>query len=111
MVCREAFETKDGFRLVFQILSKTHPLLQYVAGKNYKRSDDQFMTDIIEWLGLEKAQTIVRLDGSVDCEKLKGLHADIRIEEIFNDDYDKPYSFVKKIRAPGELTNFQSDAA
>jgi len=112
VICRDAFELRDGgMRVVFEILSKTHPLLTYLAGKNYKPDDEKFMDDIINWLGLEKAQTIIRPDGSVEFEKLKGLQADIRIELIHNDEYEQPYSYVKDIRSPGTLTKFQSDAA
>ncbi|MEQ1858471.1 MAG: hypothetical protein ABMA13_00890 [Chthoniobacteraceae bacterium] len=106
VICRDAFDIEDGMRLVFQIVSIQHPVQVYFAGKNYKRTDEKFMDDLITWLGLEGAQKVLRPDGSVEYEKLKGLYADIRIEHIHNDEYEKPYSFVKEIKAPGELTNF-----
>lgn len=111
VICWEAFETNEGMRLVFQIISLVHPLLVYFAGKNYKRTDEKFMDDLITWLGLGGAQKVLRPDGSVDFEKLKGLHADIRIEHIPNDEHEHPYSYVKEIRPAGDLTHFQSDAA
>jgi hypothetical protein len=112
VVVRDAFEKQDGtLRIVFQILSLTHNLLIYLAGKNYEAGKQALADDLFEWLGLEKVQTVVKADGSIDVAKLKGLHADIRLVHIHNDDYKKPYAFVNKITAPGGLTpDFQSAA-
>ena len=112
VVVRDAFEKPDGtLRIVFQILSLTHNLLIYLAGKNYEAGKQSLADDLFEWLGLEKVQTVVKADGSIDLAKLKGLQGDLRLVHIHNDDYKKPYGFVSKITAPGELTpDFQSAA-
>jgi hypothetical protein len=100
-IVREAFELPDGtVRIVFQIISTTHPLFIYLAGKNYKKEDD-FTGDLIKWLGVDKVQEMVAEDGTIDLEMLKGLEADICIELISNDAYEHPFAFVRAIAAPG----------
>jgi hypothetical protein len=111
-VVRDAFEMADGsLRIVFQILSLKHNIITYLAGKNYAPGKQSIADDLFEWLGLVGLQKLIKADGSIDVAKLKGLHADIRLVHIHNDDYDKPYAFVSKITAPGTLTpDFQSAA-
>jgi len=100
-IVREAIERQDGIvRLIFQITSTTHPLFIYLAGKNYKPTDD-LTGDLIKWLGVDKVQELIAEDGTIDLEQLKGLEADICIEHIENDAYEHPYAFVKCIAAPG----------
>jgi len=111
-VVRDAFEMADGsLRIVFEILSLKHNIITYLAGKNYAPGKQTIADDLFEWLGLKGLQTLIKADGSLDVAKLKGLHTDIRLVHIHNDDYDKPYAFVSKITAPGGLTpDFQSAA-
>ena len=113
VVVHEAFEKSKGtLRIVFRVLSLEHKLLVYLAGKTYEAGKAALADDLIGWLGLEAIQRFVRPDGTIDVAKLKGLHADIRIDHIHNDDYEKPFAFVSKITAPSILTpSFQSDAA
>jgi len=100
-IVRDAFEKSDDtVRIIFEVTSTTHPLLIYLAGKNYKPTDD-LTSDLIKWLGVEKVQEMVKEDGTVFLEQLKGLEADICIEHIENDAYDDPFVFVKVIAAPG----------
>lgn len=111
-VVKDAFEMKNGaFRIVFSITSATHPLLNYVAGKNYPAGRDTVADDLINWLGLEQLQDIIQPDGTIDGGKLQGLSADIRIEHIHNDEYEKPFAFVSKIATAGKLTQDSSEKA
>ena len=112
-VVRDAFEMQDRtLRIVFQILSLPHKFLIYLAGKNYPPGKQALADDLFEWLGIEKMQTMLNADGSLDIDKLKGLHADIHIVHIHNDDHEQPYAFVSKIKPAGTLTpDSQSDAA
>ena len=111
-VVRDAFEKNDAtLRIVFQIQSLPHKLLTYLAGKNYAPGKQSITDDLFEWLGLEGVQKVLKADGMIDVAALRGLHADIRVVHIHNDDYDKPFVFVNKITKPGELTpDFQSAA-
>jgi hypothetical protein len=110
-VVRDAFEQNDGsFRIVFEITSKVHPVLTYLAGKNYKPGKRSFADDLYDWLGLKGIQYVLKQDRTIDAAKLKGQEADIRITHIQNDEHAQPYSFVSKIAPPGELVNFQSAA-
>lgn len=111
-VVRDAFEKNDGeLRIVFQILSLPHPVLIYLAGKNYAPGKQALADDLYDWLGLEGIQKVLKADNTIDVAKLKGLHADIRLVHIHNDDYDQPFAFVSKITPPGALTpDFQSAA-
>ncbi len=100
-IVRDAFEQASGcVRIVFEIRSTTHPLLIYLAGKNYKPKDD-FTGALIAWVGVEAVQEMVTDDGTIDLEKLKGLPADIYVEHLHTDAYDQPYVFVKAIATPG----------
>lgn len=111
-VVRDAFEMADGsLRIVFELLSLKSNIITYLAGKNYAPGKQSIADDLFEWLGLVGLQKLIKEDGSIDVAKLKGLHADIRLVHIHNDDYEKPYAFVSKITAPGTLTpDFQSAA-
>ena len=101
VIVRDAFEKPDGtVRIIFQITSTTHPLFIFLAGKNYKPTDD-LTKDLIEWLGVKKVHELIEEDGHFNLEKLKGLEADICIELIDNDAYEHPFAFVKAIAAPG----------
>jgi len=98
-------------RIVFQISSLQHKFITYLAGKNYAPGKQTIADDLFEWLGLKGLHALIKEDGSIDVAKLKGLHADIRLVHIHNDDYENPYAFVSKITAPGTLTpDFQSAA-
>jgi len=111
-VVRDAFEKNDGtLRIVFQIRSLPHNLLVYLAGKNYAPGKQSITDDLVEWLGLDGVQKVLKADSTIDVAALKGLHADIRVVHIHNDDYDHPFVFVNKITEPGRLTpDFQSAA-
>ena len=109
---RDVFEMSDGtLRIVFQILSLTNGILNYLAGKNYATGKETIAEDLIEWLGIADAQEVIEPDGSINLEKLKGLHADIRVVHIHNESYDKPFVFVSKISSPGTLTLDSQSAA
>ena len=100
-IVRDAFEKPDGtVRIIFQITSTTHPLFIYLAGKNYKPTDD-LTGDLIKWLGVNKVQEMITESGDIDLDMLKGLEADICIENIENNAYEHPFAFVKVIAAPG----------
>ena len=111
-VVRDAFVKDDGtMRIVFQILSLTNNVLTYLAGKNYAPGKQSVADDLIAWLGLEGVQKVIKNDGSIDVAKLKGSHADIRVDHIYNDEYAKPFAHVSRITPPGELTpDFKSAA-
>jgi len=91
VVVRDAFEIADGsLRIVFQIESLKHNVITYLAGKNYAPGKQSIAGDLFEWLGLVGLQKLIKEDGSIDVAKLRGLHADIRLVHIHNDDYDNP---------------------
>ena len=100
-IVRDAFELANGnVRMIFQITSTTHPLFIYLAGKNYKPTDD-LTGDLIKWLGVNKVQEMITESGDIDLDMLKGLEADICIENIENNAYEHPFAFVKVIAASG----------
>lgn len=111
-VVRDSFEKNDGeLRIVFQILSPSHPILLYLAGKNYAPGKQALADDLYDWLGLKGVQEVLKPDNSIDVAKLKGLHADIRVTHIHNDDYAQPFAFVSRITAAGTLTPDSQSAA
>ena len=111
VVVRDAFIAPNKkIRVVFEVLSKQSPLVIYLAGKNYRQDTSQFATDLIGWLGLEQSEKLVK-DGIVDLGALKGLKADITIENHDEvDKYEKPYSFVSRVKAPGTLVEAIEEA-
>ncbi len=98
----DVFDRSTGaLRIVFQVTSLNHPVYVYSAGKNYAPGKSQLAEELVQWLGEKAVGGLVKIDGTIDTAKLKGLTADIRIEHIHNDDYDKPFAHISRIEQAG----------
>lgn len=111
-VVRDAFDLINGDgRIVFSIPSLETATTVYLAGKTFRADKTDLIEQLIRWLSEEQTSKLVKKNGEIDLQPLKGLRADIRIENIENEDYPAPFALVKAIRPFGTLVRENSSQA
>ena len=102
----KVFQKKDGkLRINWKLLSPATTLSDFIVGKDYAPDDPALTEDLINWLGLEGVNKILKPDGSMDLGKLNGLKADLKVVHIHNEGREHPYVWVAKIAPLGTLTS------
>lgn len=105
-------EGQEELKIIFELLSATHPLRTYMARRCFKPNESEELGDVLLDLVGDDIGNIVGPNRQICSDGLQMLRwkeCDIEIEHYISPKHENPFCLVTRITAPGKLVKFPKE--